>query len=90
MILKKGKRGQPYHRNYRIGFRKRPESHTAPFGQRRSIKASTISSYSSSRVTCTSNCPNTTRVGTSHIVVTNPNGLSGEFTNYYGTVTSAT
>jgi hypothetical protein len=47
------------------------------------IKARTISLYSSSSVTCTFDLPNTTRVGPWDIVVTNPNGLSGEYTNYF-------
>jgi hypothetical protein len=34
-------------------------------------------------VTCTFELSNTTRVGTWDIVVTNPNGLSGEYTNYF-------
>jgi hypothetical protein len=48
-----------------------------------SIKASTVSWYSSSSVTCTFELSNTTKVGTWDIVVTNPNGLSGEYTNYF-------
>jgi hypothetical protein len=49
----------------------------------KSIKASTVSWYSSSSVTCTFELSNTTKVGTWDIVVTNPNGLSGEYTNYF-------
>ena len=49
----------------------------------KSIKASKVSWYSSSSVTCTFELSNTTRVGTWDIVVTNPNGLSGEYTNYF-------
>jgi hypothetical protein len=48
-----------------------------------SIKATTISWYSSSSVTATFDIPNSTKVGTWDIVVTNPNGLSGEYTNYF-------
>jgi hypothetical protein len=49
----------------------------------KSIKASRVSWYSSSSVTCTFELSNTTKVGTWDIVVTNPNGLSGEYTNYF-------
>jgi len=49
----------------------------------KNIKASKVSWYSSSSVTCTFELSNTTRVGTWDIVVTNPNGLSGEYTNYF-------
>lgn len=49
----------------------------------KSIKATEISWYSSSSVTCTFDLPNTTKVGAWDIVVTNPNGLSGEYTNYF-------
>jgi len=49
----------------------------------KSIKASKVSWYSSSSVTCTFDLSNTTKVGTWDIVVTNPNGLSGEYTNYF-------
>lgn len=49
----------------------------------KSIKASKVSWYSSSSVTCTFELSNTTKVGTWDIVVTNPNGLSGEYTNYF-------
>ena len=48
-----------------------------------SITATTISLYSSSSVTCTFNIPNSTTVGPWDIVVTNPNGLSGEKTNLF-------
>ncbi len=48
-----------------------------------SIKATTVSWYSSSSVTCIFDLPNTTKVGTWDIVVTNPNGLSGEYNNYF-------
>jgi hypothetical protein len=48
-----------------------------------SISATTVSLYSSSSVTCTFELPNTTKVGTWDIVVTNPNGLSGEIANYF-------
>ena len=48
-----------------------------------SITATEVDWYSSSRVTCTFDIPNTTKVGTWDIVVTNPNGLSGEITNYF-------
>jgi len=48
-----------------------------------SIPARGVDFYSSSSVTCTFDIPNTTRVGTWDIVVTNPNGLSGELTNYF-------
>ena len=49
----------------------------------KSIKATEVSWYSSSSVTCTFDLPNTTKVGAWDIVVTNPNGLSGEYTNYF-------
>lgn len=49
----------------------------------KTIKASMVSWYSSSSVTCTFELSNTTKVGTWDIVVTNPNGLSGEYTNYF-------
>jgi hypothetical protein len=48
-----------------------------------SITATKVTWYSSSSVTCTFDLPNTTKVGTWDIVVTNPNGLSGEFTDYF-------
>ncbi len=48
-----------------------------------SITATRVSYYSSSSVTCTFDLPNSTRVGTWDIVVTNPNGLSSEITNYF-------
>jgi hypothetical protein len=48
-----------------------------------SITATTVKYYSSSSVTCTFYLPNTTKVGTWDIVVTNPNGLSGDLTNYF-------
>ena len=47
------------------------------------ISARTVSLYSSSSVTCIFDFPNTTKVGSWDIVVTNPNGLSGEITNYF-------
>jgi hypothetical protein len=47
------------------------------------IQARTISWYSASSVTCIFELPNTTKVGSWDIVVTNPNGLSGEKTNYF-------
>jgi hypothetical protein len=46
-----------------------------------SIKATTVSWSSSSSVTATFDLPNTTKVGTWDIVVTNPDGQSGEITN---------
>lgn len=48
-----------------------------------SITAAKVAWSSSSSVTCTFEIPNTTKVGTWDIVVTNPNGQSGEFTNYF-------
>jgi hypothetical protein len=48
-----------------------------------SIKATTVTWSSSSSVTCMFDLPNTTKAGSWDIVVTNPNGLSGEFTNYF-------
>jgi hypothetical protein len=48
-----------------------------------SIKATTVSRTSSSLVTATFDIPNSTTVGTWDIVVTNPNGLSGELANYF-------
>ena len=48
-----------------------------------SIIATKVSWYSSSSVTCTFDLPNTTMVGAWDIVVTNPNRLSGEYTNYF-------
>jgi hypothetical protein len=48
-----------------------------------SITATTVSWYSSSSVTATFAIPNSTKVGTWDMVVTNPNGLSGELTNYF-------
>jgi hypothetical protein len=48
-----------------------------------SITASSVSFYSSSSVTCTFDIPNTTSVGSWDIVVTNPNGLTGEKTNFF-------
>ena len=48
-----------------------------------SITATTVKFYSSSSVKCTFDIPNSTKVGSWDIVVTNPNGLSGEFTNYF-------
>jgi hypothetical protein len=47
------------------------------------IKATTVSWYSDKSVTCTFVIPNTTKVGPWDIVVTNPNGLSAEYTNYF-------
>jgi len=46
-----------------------------------SITATTVTWSSSSSVTCMFDLPNTTKAGSWDIVVTNPNGLSGEFTN---------
>jgi hypothetical protein len=46
-----------------------------------SIRAITVSRSSSSSVTCTFDLPNTTKVGTWDIVITNPNGLTGEMTD---------
>jgi hypothetical protein len=48
-----------------------------------SITATKVTWSSSSSVTCTFDLPNTTKVGSWDIVVINPNGLSGEFTNYF-------
>jgi hypothetical protein len=48
-----------------------------------SITATKVAWYSSSSVTCTFDLPNTTKVGPWDIVVTNPNSLSGEITNYF-------
>jgi hypothetical protein len=48
-----------------------------------SITATTVKFYSSSSVKCTFDIPNSTKVGSWDIVITNPNGLSGEFTNYF-------
>ncbi|MGB9175399.1 MAG: hypothetical protein WCB46_01515 [Methanoregula sp.] len=48
-----------------------------------SITATKVKYYSSSSVTCTFDLPNTTKVGTWDIVVINPNGLSGDLTNYF-------
>ena len=48
-----------------------------------SIKATTVSWYSSKSVTATFDIPNSTKVGPWDIVVTNPNGLSGELANYF-------
>jgi hypothetical protein len=48
-----------------------------------SITATTVRYFSSSSVTCTFDLPNTTKVGSWDIVVTNPNGLSDEITNYF-------
>ena len=48
-----------------------------------SVKASKVSWYSSSSVTCTFELSNTTKVGTWDIVLTNPNGRSGEITNFF-------
>ena len=47
------------------------------------ISARTVSLYSSSSVTCIFDLPNSTKVGSWDIIVTNPNGLSGEYTNYF-------
>ena len=47
------------------------------------ITATKVTWASSSSVTCTFDLPNTTKVGTWDIVVTNPNGLSGEITNNF-------
>jgi hypothetical protein len=48
-----------------------------------SIKATTVTWSSSSIMTATFDIPNTTTVGPWDIVVTNPDGQSGEFTNYF-------
>jgi hypothetical protein len=48
-----------------------------------SITATTVKYFSSSSVTCTFYLPNTTKVGSWDIVVTNPNGRSGDITNYF-------
>jgi hypothetical protein len=48
-----------------------------------SITATKVTWASASSVTCTFDLPNTTKVGPWDIVVTNPNGRSGEFTNYF-------
>lgn len=48
-----------------------------------SITATTVKYVSSSSVTCTFYLPNTTKVGSWDIVVTNPNGRSGDITNYF-------
>jgi len=48
-----------------------------------SITASKVTWLSTSSITCTFELANTTRVGPWDIVITNPNGLSGEFTNYF-------
>jgi hypothetical protein len=48
-----------------------------------SITASKVAWTSSSSVTCTFDLPNTTKVGTWDIVVTNPNSLSGDLTNFF-------
>jgi hypothetical protein len=48
-----------------------------------SITATKVTVSSESSVTCTFDLPNTTAVGTWDIVVTNPNGMSGEITNYF-------
>jgi hypothetical protein len=48
-----------------------------------SITATKVTWISSSSVTCTFELPNTTKVGAWDIVVTNPNGRSGELTNYF-------
>jgi hypothetical protein len=46
-----------------------------------SIKATDVSVSSSSSMSCTFALPNTTKVGTWDIVITNPDGQSGEFTD---------
>jgi hypothetical protein len=48
-----------------------------------SISAGKVVWASSAKVTCTFEIPNTTKVGTWDIVVTNSNGLSGEIANYF-------
>jgi hypothetical protein len=48
-----------------------------------SVTALKVAWSSSSSVTATFEIPNTTKVGTWDIVVTNPNGQSGEITNYF-------
>jgi len=58
-----------------------------------SITATKVTFHSSSSITCTFDLPNTTKVGTWDIVITNPNGRSGEITNYFlvhGNTTAAT
>ena len=47
------------------------------------INATTISWYSDKSVTATFVIPNTSTVGAWDVVVTNPNGLSDEYTNYF-------
>lgn len=47
------------------------------------INATSVSFYSDKSVTCTFVLPNTSTVGAWDIVVTNPNGLSDEYTNYF-------
>lgn len=47
------------------------------------IKAATVSWYSDRSVTCTFLIPNTSPAGAWDIMVTNPNGLSDEYTNYF-------
>lgn len=48
-----------------------------------SISATKVSRSSSSGVTCTFDLSNETKVGSWDIVITNPNGKSGELTNYF-------
>jgi hypothetical protein len=48
-----------------------------------SITATEVDWYSSSSLTCTFDIPDSAKVGPWDIVVTNPNGLSGEYTNYF-------
>jgi hypothetical protein len=47
------------------------------------IKATTVSWYSDKSVTATFLLPNTSPAGAWDIMVTNPNGLSDEYTNYF-------
>lgn len=47
------------------------------------ISARAVSWYSSSSVTCTFDLSNETKVGVWDIVLTNPDGQSGEITNYF-------
>jgi len=49
----------------------------------KSIAASTVSYYSSQSITCIFSLANTTKVGQWDIVVTNPNGLSGEYNGFF-------
>jgi hypothetical protein len=42
-----------------------------------------VSRSSSSGVTCTFDLSNETKIGSWDVVITNPNGQSGELTNYF-------